>query len=422
MWTVLSELDLFFKKPEMTSLLHRQINRILAEPMDSLDLISSNPTRLVQELMDRAVRDKVSDLHFEPTEIGITVRFRLDGILKVVQEIPLRMRAEVLSRLKVMATLDIAEKRRPQDGRIRFQHMGQGIDIRVSTLPTEFGEKIVLRVLDQSSVDLDLDRLGFGQDRLEQFERTFRLPYGMILITGPTGAGKSTTLYSVLKRLRSPEVNITTVEDPIEYRLEGIVQTAVKPDIDLTFAKALRTILRQDPNVIMVGEIRDLETAQIAVRAALTGHLVLSTLHTNDAPSAVTRLIDMGIEPFLVSSAVNLIVAQRLVRRTCPDCGVPDPRTSSLLQVLDEKNLQGEWTRGTGCPTCAHAGYRGRMGIFEMMPLSESLRDLVAKGVDANRLREQALREGMSTLRQEAISKARVGLTSLEEVLRETAS
>jgi type II secretory ATPase GspE/PulE/Tfp pilus assembly ATPase PilB-like protein len=406
----------------MTSLLQRQLDRLLADPIDPGELISSDPTQLVQELMDRAVKGKVSDLHFEPSELGITVRFRLDGILRVVQEIPLRMRAEVLSRLKVMASLDIAEKRRPQDGRIRFQHMGQGIDIRVSTLPTEFGEKIVLRVLDQSAVDLDLEKLGFEGNRLELFERTFRLPYGMILITGPTGAGKSTTLYSVLKRLRSPEVNITTVEDPIEYRLEGIVQTAVKPDIDLTFAKALRTILRQDPNVIMVGEIRDLETAQIAIRAALTGHLVLSTLHTNDAPSAVTRLIDMGIEPFLVSSAVNLIVAQRLVRRTCPDCGAPDPRAPSLLHILAEPDTNGEWTRGKGCSTCANAGYKSRMGIFEMMPMSESLRALVAAGVDANRLRDQALREGMSTLRQEALAKARVGLTSLEEVLRETAS
>jgi type II secretory ATPase GspE/PulE/Tfp pilus assembly ATPase PilB-like protein len=406
----------------MTSLLHRQLSRLLADPIDPGELISSDPTQLVQELMDRAVKGKVSDLHFEPSETGITVRFRLDGILKVVQEIPLRMRAEVLSRLKVMALLDIAEKRRPQDGRIRFQHMGQGIDIRVSTLPTEFGEKIVLRVLDQSAVDLDLEKLGFEGGRLELFERTFRLPYGMILITGPTGAGKSTTLYSVLKRLRSPEVNITTVEDPIEYRLEGIVQTAVKPDIELTFAKALRTILRQDPNVIMVGEIRDLETAQIAIRAALTGHLVLSTLHTNDAPSAVTRLIDMGIEPFLVSSAVNLIVAQRLVRRTCPDCGASDPRAHSLLHILGELDATGEWTRGKGCPTCVNAGYKGRMGVFEMMPMSESLRTLVAEGVDANRLRELALREGMSTLRQEALAKARGGLTSLEEVLRETAS
>jgi type II secretory ATPase GspE/PulE/Tfp pilus assembly ATPase PilB-like protein len=406
----------------MTSLLHRQLSRLLADPFDPGELISSDPTQLVQELMDRAVKGKVSDLHFEPSELGITVRFRLDGILKVVQEIPLRMRAEVLSRLKVMALLDIAEKRRPQDGRIRFQHMGQGIDIRVSTLPTEFGEKIVLRVLDQSAVDLDLEKLGFEGGRLELFELTFRLPYGMILITGPTGAGKSTTLYSVLKRLRSPEVNITTVEDPIEYRLEGIVQTAVKPDIELTFAKALRTILRQDPNVIMVGEIRDLETAQIAIRAALTGHLVLSTLHTNDAPSAVTRLIDMGIEPFLVSSAVNLIVAQRLVRRTCPDCGASDPRAHSLLHILGELDATGEWTRGKGCPTCVNAGYKGRMGVFEMMPMSESLRTLVAEGVDANRLRELALREGMSTLRQEALAKARGGLTSLEEVLRETAS
>lgn len=406
----------------MTLLLQRQLQRLLADPIVPGELISSDPVRLVQELLDRAVRGKVSDLHFEPSGNGVTVRFRLDGILEVVQEIPDRMRAEVLSRIKVMASLDIAEKRRPQDGRIRFQHMGKPIDVRVSTLPTEHGEKIVLRILDQSAVELDLDKLGFGRERLETFERTFRLPYGMILITGPTGAGKSTTLYSVLKRLRSPKVNITTVEDPIEYRLEGIVQTAVKPEIDLTFAKALRTILRQDPNVIMVGEIRDQETAEIAVRAALTGHLVLSTLHTNDAPSAVTRLIDMGIEPFLVSSAVNLIVAQRLVRRVCPVCSAPDPRAASLLHALGAPGLRGDWRRGSGCVSCAHQGYKGRVGIFEVLPMSEPIRALVAERADANRLRDQALLEGMSTLRQEALAKAQSGETSLEEVLRETAS
>ncbi|MBK8803086.1 MAG: type II/IV secretion system protein [Fibrobacteres bacterium] len=315
--------------------------------------MSSDPVRLVQELMDRAVRTKVSDLHFEPHEQGITVRFRQDGLLKVVQQIPLRLRAEVLSRIKVMASLDIAERRRPQDGRIRFQHMGNAVDIRVSSLPTEHGEKIVLRVLDQSSVDLDLKKLGLGE-RLGLLEGVIRQPYGMVLITGPTGAGKSTTLYSALQQIRSPQVNITTVEDPIEYRIEGVVQTAVKPEIDLTFAKALRSILRQDPNVIMVGEIRDLETAQIAVRAALTGHLVLSTLHTNDAPSAITRLVDMGIEPFLVSSAVFMIVAQRLVRRNCPECAQPDPRAQALLKLLGEPPQEGDWRKGVGCPACAH--------------------------------------------------------------------
>jgi type IV pilus assembly protein PilB len=402
--------------------LHRELTLFL-EPRQASDPASAQgtgPVRLVQELLEQAVRQGVSDLHFEPHAQGITVRFRLDGVLRLVQEIPAIIKAEVLSRIKVMASLDIAEKRRPQDGRIRFQHLGQSIDVRVSTLPTEFGEKIVLRILDQSAMDLDLARLGLDEARLGLFEKVFRLPYGMILITGPTGAGKSTTLYSVLNALRSPEVNITTVEDPIEYRLEGIVQTAVKPDIGLTFAQALRTILRQDPNVIMVGEIRDLETAQIAVRAALTGHLVLSTLHTNDAPSAVARLVDMGIEPFLVSSAVNLIVAQRLVRRLCPKCKVPDPRARALLASLDEPWSEGEWSAPVGCPACGNSGYKGRVGLFEILPLTESFRSRVAAREDANKLREAALSEGLVNLRSDALSKAREGITSLEEVVRET--
>lgn len=384
--------------------------------------VQTDPVRLVQELLEQAVRQGVSDLHFEPHAEGIRVRFRQDGVLRVEQEVPSSIRAEVLSRIKVMAVMDISEKRRPQDGRIRFQHMGQSIDVRASSLPTEFGEKIVLRILDQSAMDLDLTRLGLDECRLAQFEKVFRLPYGMILITGPTGAGKSTTLYSVLNALRSPQVNITTVEDPIEYRLDGIVQTAVKPDIGLTFAQALRTILRQDPNVIMLGEIRDLETAQIAVRASLTGHLVLSTLHTNDAPSAVTRLVDMGIEPFLVSSAVNLIVAQRLLRRLCAECAEPDPRAGTLLASLGEPWVEGAWSRSKGCRSCAGSGYKGRVGIFEVLPFSEDLRTRVASREDANRLREAALAEGLVNLRTDALSKARAGITSLEEVIRETCS
>ncbi len=382
----------------------------------------SDPVRRVQGLIDLAIARGASDLHFEPHGDGITVRFRQDGVLRVVQEIGADTKAEVLSRLKVMASLDIAERRRPQDGRIRVTHMGKPVDVRVSTLPTDQGEKIVLRILDQSSVDLDLEKLGFGAERLATFERCFRLPYGMILITGPTGAGKSTTLYSVLKNLRSPEVNITTVEDPIEYRLTGIVQTAVKPEIDLTFAKALRSILRQDPNVIMVGEVRDLDTAQIAIRAALTGHLVLTTLHTNDAPSSTTRLVDMGIEPFLVSSAVNLVVAQRLVRRICPNCAEPDPTAEAVLRLLEETNFEGGWLRGKGCSHCAHTGYKGRLGLFELMPLSEKLRGLIARNADSNEIRKLAVFEGMTSLRRDGVEKARAGITSLEEVLRETAS
>jgi len=400
----------------------RELHRCLdgdEEGPSALSPTSSDPVHVVQELMERAVRSGVSDLHFEPHEQGLRVRFRLDGILRVVQDIPLRLKAEVLSRIKVMASMDIAEKRRPQDGRIHFAFLGQMVDVRVSSLPTEHGEKIVLRILDQSAVELDLQKLGIDEARRALFEQVFRRPYGMILITGPTGAGKSTTLYSVINALRSPGLNITTVEDPVEYRLEGIVQTAIKPEIGLTFAQALRTILRQDPNVIMIGEIRDLETAQIAIRASLTGHLVLSTLHTNDAPSAVTRLVDMGIEPFLVSSAVNLIVAQRLVRKVCPFCAIPDDRALAILSGLGETRT-GKWLRGQGCPKCGMTGFKGRMGIFEMMPLSESLRLKVSQGLDANRLRDAAVEEGMTQLRDDAIDKAAQGLTSLDEIVRET--
>lgn len=405
--------------------LDRQRREFLAPSGNSHTLLRaepSDPVELVKSLLEQAVGCGASDLHFEPHAEGVRVRFRQDGELHLVREIPGSIRAEVLSRIKVMAVMDIAEKRRPQDGRIRFQHMGQSIDVRASTLPTEFGEKIVLRILDQSAVDLDLGKLGIEGERRDVFERVFRLPYGMILITGPTGAGKSTTLYSVLNTLRSPKVNITTVEDPIEYRLEGIVQTAVKPEIGLDFAQALRTILRQDPNIIMVGEIRDAETAQIAMRAALTGHLVLSTLHTNDAPSAVTRLVDMGIEPFLVSSSVNLIVAQRLVRRLCPTCSIPDPRAKGLLASMGESWMEGEWRAPKGCAVCGGTGYRGRIGIFEVLPMSDELRTRVAAREDANRLREQAVLEGLVTLRSDAMSKARAGTTSLEEVVRETCS
>jgi type II secretory ATPase GspE/PulE/Tfp pilus assembly ATPase PilB-like protein len=398
---------------------------VFRAPLDlprSVRYENAEPADIVKDLLEQAVRCGASDLHFEPSSTGLRVRFRQDGELRVVADVPKATSTEVVSRIKVMAVMDIAEKRRPQDGRIRFQCMGQSIDVRASTLPTEYGEKVVLRILDQTAVELDLAKLGIDGERRDAFERVFRLPYGMILITGPTGAGKSTTLYSVLNALRSPKVNITTVEDPIEYRLDGIVQTAVKPDIGLTFAHALRTILRQDPNVIMVGEIRDVETAQIAMRAALTGHLVLSTLHTNDAASAVTRLVDMGIEPFLVSSSVNLIVAQRLVRRLCPLCSEPDPRARGLLASMDEPWIEGNWRIPKGCAQCSGTGYKGRIGIFEVLPLTDELRTRVTARDDANRLRELAVSQGLVTLRVDALNKAKAGITSLEEVIRETCS
>ncbi len=382
----------------------------------------SSPSSLVQSLFERAVEGGVSDLHFEPTSTGIQVRFRLDGALKPVCEVPLAIKAEVLSRLKVMANLDIAEKRRPQDGRIRFAHAGRPIDVRVSTLPSEHGEKIVLRILDQASFDLDLERIGIEAPELELFQQVFSMPWGMILITGPTGAGKSTTLYSVLKKIRSPSVNITTVEDPVEYRLEGITQTAVKSEIGLTFAAALRSILRQDPNVIMLGEVRDLETAEIAIRAALTGHLVLSTLHTNDAPSSVARLLDMGVEPFLIASATNLIVAQRLVRKVCLHCSKPDPQSAFLLKSLGAQGKAGNWLRGTGCSHCGNTGFKGRVGIFEFMKISEEIREMIVDRADANKIREVAIGQGMITLREEGLRKAARGITSLSEVLQETST
>lgn len=363
--------------------------------------------RVVNEIISEAIHAGSSDIHFEPFERELKVRLRQDGVLRVHRTINARSKAEVVSRLKIMAGMDIAERRRPQDGRIRMEGAGHGIDVRVSTLPTEHGEKVVLRILDKGAIALDLNRMGMGEIPLAQLEKALTQPYGMILMTGPTGAGKTTTLYSCLNRIKSPETNIVTVEDPIEYKLDGIIQTAVKKEVEYTFANALRTILRQDPNVIMVGEIRDKETAEIAVRAALTGHLVLSTLHTNDAPGAVARLLDMGIEPFLLASALTLVGAQRLVRKVCPHCAEPH-------------GPAGE-RKGKGCHQCNRSGYAGRMGVYEIMPVTETIRTLITARRETAALREQAMREGMTGLREDGMAKIGEGLTTLEEVLRETA-
>lgn len=369
--------------------------------------------RLVNEVISEAIHAGSSDIHFEPFEREMKVRLRQDGVLRVHRTINARSKAEVVSRLKIMANLDIAERRRPQDGRIRMEGSGhQAIDVRVSTLPTDHGEKVVLRILDKGAVPLDLARLGLDADRQGQLEKALRLPYGMILMTGPTGAGKTTTLYSCLNLVKSPEVNIVTVEDPIEYKLDGIIQTAVKNEVNYTFANALRTILRQDPNVIMVGEIRDRETAEIAVRAALTGHLVLSTLHTNDAPGAVARLLDMGIEPFLLASALTLIGAQRLVRRVCPHCSEPPPEDRGDAWVAQ---------RGKGCHLCNRSGYSGRVGLFEMLTVTDTIRGLITEKRDSGQIRDLAVKEGMLGLREDGMAKARAGFTTLEEILRETA-
>lgn len=359
--------------------------------------VNSPVIRLVNEIISEAMHSGVSDIHFEPGEKNFLVRFRKDGILTVARKLPQRSVSEINSRLKIMASIDIAEKRRPQDGRIHFDDGAKAVDIRVSALPTDYGQKMVLRLLDKGKVIHKLDSLGMTNEQVDACEREIHKPYGMFLITGPTGSGKTTTLYTLLQMIRSPELNISTIEDPIEYKLGGITQTAVNTKIDLTFAAALRTLLRQDPDIIMVGEIRDAETAELAIRAALTGHLVFSTLHTNDAPSAIVRLIDMGVEPFLVASAVNFIVAQRLVRRTCPKCGGKEP----------------------DCLVCGGSGFKGRVGIFEMMSMSEKIREMIHKGASGTELRQAAIEGGMETLAMDGIKKVNAGLTTKSEIAAE---
>ena len=353
--------------------------------------------RLVNEIISEAMHTGVSDIHFEPGEKSFLVRFRKDGVLKIARKLPLRSISEVISRIKIMASMDIAEKRRPQDGRIHFDDGSKTVDIRVSALPTDYGQKMVLRLLDKGQIIHRLDSLGMTAEQINLCENEIHKPYGMFLITGPTGSGKTTTLYTLLQMIRSTELNISTIEEPIEYKLEGITQTAVNTKIDLTFAAALRTLLRQDPDVIMVGEIRDAETAELAIRAALTGHLVFSTLHTNDAPSAIVRLIDMGVEPFLVASAVNFIMAQRLVRKVCPKCGGSDPN----------------------CLNCGGSGYKGRVGIFEMMTMTEALREMVHKNASNTELRQAAIANGMKTLAMDGAGKVAAGLTTEYEIAAE---
>lgn len=383
------------------------------------ELISGSVVQKVNNLIYQAIDNGASDIHFEPYEESFRIRYRLDGVLQHVGNLSLRNKDAVISRLKIMAHLDIAEKRRPQDGRIRLDTKDKNIDLRVSILPTGFGEKVVLRILDKSEQRLDLKELGFEKENLSKFKKAIHHPYGMILVTGPTGSGKTTTLYGALNELNTDEVNITTIEDPIEYNLHGINQTNVRSDIGVTFSHALRSILRQDPNIVMVGEIRDRETAEIAIRAALTGHLVLSTLHTNDAPSAVTRMIDMGIEPFLVASSVRLVMAQRLVRKICTSCKekyTPDETVVRDLELDSFKNFY----RGKGCKTCKGTGYKGRIALFEIMPMSENLSDNVSRHIGAHDLKRKAKEVGMITLREAGIQKIKNGITTPEEVFRET--
>jgi len=379
--------------------------------------------KLVNSLISDAVSREASDIHIEPYEKQLRVRFRIDGMLHEMMSPPFKMKNAMISRLKIMAELDIAERRVPQDGRIKIRMHGKSIDLRVSTLPTIFGEKVVMRILDQSNLQIDLARLGFHPSSLARFLNAIESPYGMVLVTGPTGSGKSTTLYSALQKINKIHSNIMTAEDPVEYNIPGINQVNVHEDIGLTFASALRSFLRQDPNIIMVGEVRDLETASIAVKAALTGHLVLSTLHTNDAASSINRLVDMGIEPFLVSSSVLLIIAQRLVRRLCEKCKTPaniHPEVLRELGIMENPDSLRIF-EPKGCPVCNDTGYKGRVGVYEVMEISPALREMIVDRASNVEIKDMAIKEGMLTLRLDGIEKFKAGQTSLEEVLRETA-
>ena len=381
--------------------------------------------KLINAILTDAVKRGASDIHIEPFEHEIRVRYRIDGELSEVMKPPLKLKAALTSRIKIMSSLNIAERRVPQDGRIKLKMGKRVIDYRVSICPVLFGEKIVMRILDKSNQTLDLSKFGFEPKAEEDLLKAILNPYGMVLVTGPTGSGKTTTLYSALSRVNTMEVNIMTAEDPVEYNLMGINQVLVRNEIGMTFAAALKAFLRQDPNIIMVGEIRDIETGGIAIKAALTGHLVLSTLHTNDAPSTITRMIDMGIEPFNVSSAVNLIVAQRLVRRICKECKAEVKYDALELKALGttEKEWEGvTFYRGKGCETCGGSGYKGRAGLYEVMALSPELRRMILRGSSTAELSEQAVKDGMLTLRMDGIVKIKKGATTLEEVVKETAA
>ncbi|HET6369845.1 MAG TPA: type IV-A pilus assembly ATPase PilB, partial [Nitrospiria bacterium] len=382
--------------------------------------------KLVNGILVNAVKIGASDIHVEPYETIFRVRYRLDGVMRTAMNLPLKIRNATISRLKIMSKLDIAERRLPQDGRIKLK-LGRKkeVDFRVSTLPCLFGEKVVLRILDKANLTLDLTKLGFEQKALDDFTKAVNSPYGMVLVTGPTGSGKTTTLYSALSQINTTEINIMTAEDPVEYNLMGINQVQMKDDIGLNFAAALRSFLRQDPDVVMVGEIRDFETAEIGVKAALTGHLVLSTLHTNDAPSTINRLLNMGIEPFLVASSVILIVAQRLARKICSNCKVADSiPAESLVQAGFRSDEVSGWTpqKGKGCEYCSNTGYKGRVALYEVMPIGEEIRELILQGATSDEIKKKAIDVGVKTLRMSGLQKVKEGVTTLEEVLDTTFS
>ncbi len=396
----------------------------LEETQDLLDASDEAPViKLVNLILFQAVKERASDIHIEPLQKELKVRYRIDGILYPRLEPPKKFQSPIVSRLKIMAKLDIAEKRLPQDGRIPIKIADKDIDIRVSIIPTSHGERVVLRLLDKSSVHFGLEEIGLSREQLEILDDLIHKPQGMLLVTGPTGSGKTTTLYGALTRINTPDKNIITIEDPVEYQLRGIGQIQVNPKIGLTFAQGLRSVLRHDPDVILVGEIRDAETAEIAIQAALTGHLVFSTLHTNDAASAATRLVDMGVEPFLVASVVRAVMAQRLIRVICPDCRqayVPEPEALKEAGLVPAQLQGGVVYRGRGCDACSGTGYRGRSGIYEILPVSDAVRNLIMKKADSSSICRQAVQEGLKTLRDDGARKVITGVTTLEEVVRVT--
>ena len=391
---------------------------------DLLEDTSDAPIiKLVNLMLSQAVKDRASDIHIEPSQNRVKIRYRVDGILYDKLTPPKHVQSALISRIKIMAKLNIAEKRLPQDGRIEIRIADRNIDIRVSTIPTAFGERVVLRLLDKTNILLKVSDLGMAGGQMDAFNRLIRSAHGILLVTGPTGSGKTTTLYAALSTINTPDINIITIEDPVEYQIDGIGQIQVNPKIDLTFARGLRSIVRQDPDVILVGEIRDLETAEIAIQSALTGHLVFSTLHTNDSASAVTRLIDMGIEPFLVSSSVLAILAQRLVRTICDECReayLPDEQSLQEIGITPEMVGDRVIYRGRGCPVCLSTGYKGRTGIFEFMIIDDLLSNLILKTSDAHAIKNRAIKQGMLTLRQDGALKVLNGATSVEEVFRVT--
>jgi type IV pilus assembly protein PilB len=412
---------------EFDKLVHGAIDNVEVvdtQTADDLTEIEGPIIKIVNGILIRAIKLGASDVHFEPYEKMLRVRLRIDGVMRREMTLPIQIKNAVTSRLKIMAKLDIAEKRLPQDGRIKLR-LGKGreMDFRVSTVPVLFGEKVVLRLLDKSALQLDMTKLGFEESSLQDLMNAIHRPVGMILVTGPTGSGKTTTLYSALSELNKESENVMTAEDPIEYNFMGINQVQMHEEIGLTFASSLRSFLRQDPDIIMVGEIRDFETAQIAIQAALTGHLVLSTVHTNDAPGTITRLIDMGIEPFLISSAVILILAQRLIRKICVDCREPIKVHAQLLIDLgippDEVKSFTTF-KGKGCPICSNTGYKGRVGLYEVMPMKDEVKELILARASTSETKKEAMRLGMKTLRQSGIMKIREGVTTIEEVLRAT--